>query len=434
VTQDRKAGPLKTPPGRADLRGVAAPLVTRAPNGEEGLTIVEVMVALSLFALVIVGLVTSSNGGLRLVGSSKARQTATEVANATLERARSTPYDVLAMRTGETYEVDPDSPDANVSGGGASYDAGAGPEDLVVLDDSDEELHHTENTVSGIALDVYRYVTWVAVDTEPEAYKRVTVVVQWSGQAPGGGPNRVTLSTFINADGISWTVSGSTTATTSPSSSSTSTSTTSTTASSTCGATDVTGPTGSITILAGTGANQGYTAVPTVTLALTASDPCGPISMEFSNNGLSYSGLEAFSSSKAWTLAGSDGTKTVWVRYADGRNNSSVASAQIQLDTSRPTTPGGFTLASITGGNAVKLTWTSSSDTSPGVLVGYRVYRRIGSGPFANRAPSVGAPCSTSPCEWNESVDKRVTYSYYVVAYDAAGNESLPTPTMTRGR
>jgi hypothetical protein len=29
-------------------------------------------------------------------------------------------------------------------------------------------------------------------------------------------------------------------------------------------------------------------------------------------------------------------------------------------------------------------------------------------------------------------VDKRVTYSYYVVAYDAAGNESVATATKIR--
>jgi type II secretory pathway pseudopilin PulG len=430
VTQDRKGGRLKDSPRRADLRGVAAPLVTRAQNGEEAFTVVEVLVALSLFALVIVGLVTSSNSGLRLVGSSKARQTATELANATVERARSTPYDVLAMRTGETYETDADSPDADVSGG-TTYDAGAGAEDLVVSADSDEALHKTDNTVSGVSFDIYRYVTWVAVDTEPKAYKRVTVVVQWPGQAPGGGPNRVTMSTFINADGVAWTVSGSTTATSTSGSSSTS-STSSTTASASCEAGDTSGPTGTITVLAGTGANQGYTAVPTVTLALTASDPCGPVSMEFSNDGSTYSGLEASATSKAWTLTGGDGTKTVWVRYADGRDNLSVASAPIRLDTTRPSTPGSFTLTSLTGGNAVKLTWTSSSDTSPGVLVGYRVYRKIGSGPFANRPPSLGAPCSTTPCQWQEAVDKRVTYSYYVVAYDAAGNESVPTATKIR--
>jgi len=300
----------------------------------------------------------------------------------------------------------------------------------VVLPDSDEELHHTEDTISGVDLDAYRYVTWVAVGSEPNAYKRVTVVVQWAGQAAGGGPNRVTLSTFINADGVAWTVTGFTT-TSSSTSSTTSSSTSSTTASPSCDPADTSGPAGSIRVLAGTGADQDYTAVPTVTLALTASDPCGPISMEFSNDGSTYSGLEPFGTSKAWTVPGGDGTKTVWVRYADGRDNRSVASAQIRLDSTRPTTPGSFTLIR-PNANSVRLTWTSSTDASPGVLVGYRVYRQIGTGPFANRAPSVGAPCSTSPCAWDESVDKKVTYSYYVVAYDAAGNESAPTAIKTR--
>jgi hypothetical protein len=154
--------------------------------------------------------------------------------------------------------------------------------------------------------------------------------------------------------------------------------------------------------------------------------------MEFSNDGSTYSGLEAFATSKAWTLLSGDGTKTVWVRYADGRNNLSVASAQIRLDTAKPSTPGSFTLTSPANRTSVRLTWTASSDSSPGVLVGYRVYRQIGSGPFANRAPSRAAPCSSNPCSWEESVDKRVTYSYYVVAYDAAGNESAPTVTRVR--
>jgi Tfp pilus assembly protein PilV len=430
VTRDRKGVALKGLPLRADLRGVSSPLNARALREEDGLTIVEVMVALSLLALAMVGLTASSDSGLRLVGSSKARQTATEVANATVERARSTPYEVLAMRTGETYETAPTSPDVAVTAAGTKYDAGDGAEDLVVLDESDEALHHTQETVSGLDFEVYRYVTWVAVDEEPEAYKRVTVVVEWSGRAAGGGPNRVTVSTFINADGVGWTATGSTTTST-PSSTSSTSSSTSSTAGGACATSDGTGPAGSITILAGTGANQGYTAVPTVTLSLTASDPCGPVSMEFSNDGSSYSGLEAFSTSKAWTLPSGDGLKRVWVRYADAHGNQSVAWAEIRLDTARPSTPGGFTLTT-PNANSVRLTWTASSDSSPGVLVGYRVYRKIGSGPFANRPPSLSAPCSTSPCRWDDSVDKKVTYSFYVVAYDAAGNESAPTVTRTR--
>lgn len=431
MTRERKGVALKGLPLRADLRGVRSLPNARALREEDGLTIVEVMVALSLLALAMVGLTASSDSGLRLVGSSKARQTATEVANATVERARSTPYEVLAMRTGETYETASTSPDVAVTAGETKYDAGDGAEDLVVLDESDEPLHHTQETVGGLDFEVYRYVTWVAVDEEPEAYKRVTVVVQWAGRAAGGGPNRVTVSTFINADGVGWTSTGSTT--TSPPTSAPPSSTTSSTAGSACATSDGTGPAGSITILAGTGANQGYTAVPTVTLSLTASDLCGPVSMEFSNDGSSYSGLEAFSTSKAWTLPSGDGLKQVWVRYADGHDNLSVASAEIRLDTARPSTPGGFTLTA-PNANSVRLTWTASADSSPGVLVGYRVYRQIGSGPFANRPPSLGAPCSTSPCRWDDSVDKKVTYSYYVVAYDAAGNESPPTVTRTRAR
>jgi hypothetical protein len=60
--------------------------------------------------------------------------------------------------------------------------------------------------------------------------------------------------------------------------------------------------------------------------------------MRFSNDGSSWSAWEAYSVSKAWTLAAGDGGKTVYVQYKDNAGNSSGSyTDSITLDTQGPT-------------------------------------------------------------------------------------------------
>jgi subtilisin-like proprotein convertase family protein len=78
-----------------------------------------------------------------------------------------------------------------------------------------------------------------------------------------------------------------------------------------------------------------------VTLTLAATDAApgsGVTQTRFSNDGKTFSAFEPFSTSTAWTLAGAtNGTKTVWVQYADGAGKISVAVADsIVLDTVKP--------------------------------------------------------------------------------------------------
>ena len=64
----------------------------------------------------------------------------------------------------------------------------------------------------------------------------------------------------------------------------------------------------------------------TVNLALSASDPepgTGVDAMRFSNNGLTWSTWEPYTTSKTWTLSSSYGTKTVYVQFRDGAGNAS---------------------------------------------------------------------------------------------------------------
>lgn len=93
-------------------------------------------------------------------------------------------------------------------------------------------------------------------------------------------------------------------------------------------------PTGTLAINAG----AAYTAVPTVSLRLAASDRGGVVSqMAFSNDGPPYTPAEPYAATRIWTLSGGDGLKTVSVTFRDAASNwSSPVSQAITLDTTPP--------------------------------------------------------------------------------------------------
>ena len=100
---------------------------------------------------------------------------------------------------------------------------------------------------------------------------------------------------------------------------------------------DPTAPSGSVVIDGG----AEITNTSAVTLSLAGSDPeaftTGLTHMRFSNDGTTWSALQPYAATAAWTLGEGDGTKTVWVQYADGIGNlSAPASDAIVLDTKAP--------------------------------------------------------------------------------------------------
>jgi hypothetical protein len=97
---------------------------------------------------------------------------------------------------------------------------------------------------------------------------------------------------------------------------------------------DTTSPTGSILINAG----NDFTNSTNVTLSLSGVDTeTGVYQMRFSNDNVSWSTWEAYATSKAWTLTGGAGIKTVYVQY---KNNAEMLSDSfsdtIILDTTAP--------------------------------------------------------------------------------------------------
>ena len=97
---------------------------------------------------------------------------------------------------------------------------------------------------------------------------------------------------------------------------------------------DKTAPTGSITINNG----DAYTTSTSVTLTLTASDATsGVYQMRFSNDGITWTDWEDYTTSKSWTLTPGDGTKTVYYQIKDNAGLiSETYTDTIVLDTTIP--------------------------------------------------------------------------------------------------
>ncbi|HEU4554080.1 MAG TPA: Ig-like domain-containing protein, partial [Chitinophaga sp.] len=99
---------------------------------------------------------------------------------------------------------------------------------------------------------------------------------------------------------------------------------------------DKTAPTGSVSISNG----ATYTNVYGVTLNLTGTDAggSGGLEMAFSVQGGAYSPFEAFAATKAVTLSGPDGTKSVSMQLRDAAGNITTYSDDIILDMTAPQT------------------------------------------------------------------------------------------------
>lgn len=58
-----------------------------------------------------------------------------------------------------------------------------------------------------------------------------------------------------------------------------------------------------------------------VTLNLSATDSAGVAAMQFSNDGITYTALEAYATTKAWSLPAGEAQKTVYVKFQDNSGN-----------------------------------------------------------------------------------------------------------------
>ena len=123
---------------------------------------------------------------------------------------------------------------------------------------------------------------------------------------------------------------------------------------------DTTAPSGSVQVNNGA---QGIDST-SVTLTLNATDSgSGLAQMQFSNDNTTWSTLEIYATTKNWTLAAGNGTKTVYAKFIDVAGNAGIASANAYLYTGALIGPDGGEVSS--PDNKVKLIIPQGALTSP---------------------------------------------------------------------
>ncbi len=395
-------------------------------RGSEGMTLIEVMVAVTVIALMMTGIAVSIGVNYKAVALARSRQVAEAAANKRLEELRDVDYASMALSSQPAHSSDPTDPDYWVNTAGTTYDVdGAGAVESLIVAAGTGPITHLESpvTIGTTVVDIYQYVTWVDDPGIPgtQNLKRLTVVVKYHSVPVVGGSRILRESVILTPGTVSLGASATTTTSTTSTTSSTSTTSTTTTP----------GSCGSFAVAGSTGATVGYSASTTVTITMNmgaCSDP--NMYLNFSNDGGTTWGPDvtwnATSPTVAWTLAAGDGTKTISgrARRWSGGSPWSMTPRTIILDTIKPATPASLGRTASCSGSTrtVNLSWSASSDT---YLVGYHVYRST-DGATWNLLLSTAALTAT-----DSNAKSLTSVRYYVTAYDAAGNNSNASPTIT---
>ena len=413
-------------------------------NEQSGFTLVELVVALALIAIVAVGFIASVSIGMRTVAVARQRQVASELASARLEHMRNVPFSQVALSSAATQSPDVTNPDYWVSSGGSTYDVNGdepgGSESLIVDTDNGDVLHIEDPvTVGSTVMEIYQYATWV---DDPgiagtQDYRRLTVVIRYKAPAVTGVNKLYRASTLftpgtvtIDSGTTTTTVAGATTTTVAGATTTTvGGATTTTTVASAC-AGDTAGPSGQFSIGPSGSAEDGFTATQNVSLQLSFSDACEPIVANFSNDNVTWGSDVTYDSTNpqvSWSLTAGNGLKTVYGRVRDGLGNvTSLTLHTVILDGTAPGAPGNGTVlytVSCSGSTRdVSMSWAAAVD-GEGNMRGYRVYRSTDATTWSELLPQ---PAGTSK---TDSHDKKLnSVRYYVVAYDKAGNVSAAAP------
>lgn len=405
-------------------------------RGAGGFSLLELVAAITILAIVATGFAVSVSLGFREVALARQRQTAADLASARLEHLRSVPYTQIAVNPAPAHTSDTTNPDYYVSADGTTYDVdGEGTIETLVIDTTSGGVLHLEDPVQvgATVMEIYQYVTWVddPTITGTQDYKRVTVAVRYKAPSVHGINRIVRATSFFGLGTV--TISGATTTTagvttTSVGATTTTAGATTTTAPATACPGDIDPPTGSFTLNGTSAAEAGFTAGTNVTLNLSLSDPCVPIAARVRNEDSVYGEWFAYDSlnpTVSWALTAGDGEKKVRIEIADAAGNTTQTSdAEIILDTTSPTTPGTLTRTASCSGSTrtVALAWSAASDT---YLRGYRIYRSTDGTTWNVLNTTTALTESNSHSKTLDSV------RFYVVGYDKAGNESAATNTIS---
>jgi Tfp pilus assembly protein PilV len=440
----------------------------RHRHAQDGLTIIEVMVASFLLLVVATAVFTALYGGLRLQATARQRAAATAWADHLMELARNQNYDAIGLSsTAAAIDAvvaavpagDTDNPDLLLRRNASNClelntGTAASPvwERLVVADwytppsgaatcatqtvNNDFHLVHAgganDHVAPGTPAVTYSgwvFVTWAPVEGLTNVYyKRVTVMVRFP--SPTGGISRLVRASSLFSLGYvpaPSAPSSSTSTSTSTSTTTTITGPTTTTLPASCvpNAGDTEGPAGSITLAGGAGyTNQTGLAINnSVSDRPNGSGASGMATMQYSNTGPAGPWLPSPAAAYAavyagWPIAAGDGAKQVWARFTDCNGNASptVISDTIVLDQTRPLAP---TLSGDPKNSKIDLDWTAAVDpgaSASGIAI-YRVYR-------SDKGGATPLAVVTGTDYADNGLTGGQAYTYWVTAVDNAGSES----------
>ena len=105
---------------------------------------------------------------------------------------------------------------------------------------------------------------------------------------------------------------------------------------------------------------------------------------------------------------------------------SNTASATTLADTTPPSAPSGLT-ATAASSTQINLSWTASTDNV--AVTGYQIQRCQGAG--CTTFAQIAAPAGTGTTYIDTGLTPSTSYSYQIIATDAAGNPSLPSNAGT---
>jgi chitodextrinase len=181
---------------------------------------------------------------------------------------------------------------------------------------------------------------------------------------------------------------------------------------------DLTAPTVSLTAPTG-----GSTVSGTASVTATASDAAGIAKVEFQVDGTTVATTTTSPYTYAWDSTKSpNGVHTLTATAYDPSGNKASSSASVTVqnsDAQAPSAPTGLT-ATVGSSTRVDLAWTASTDNVG--VVGYYIVR---DGVTIAQASGIATTYSDATALPNTS------YAYQVMAYDAAGNISGLSPSVT---
>jgi len=174
-------------------------------NSEEGFTIIEMLVAMMVLAIVMTSLMYVMASSLKQVAFAKQRQTAAALVDKTMEQARALPYSMIQLGL-DDHDVTSSS-DSNISVSGSTYTYTPTGETIVHGNQNGNAScpgatvcqaplvpHKSTASLNSTAYTISTYVTNFSGSTG--AY-RITVVVSWSPSQVSGVSNQVSSQSVI---------------------------------------------------------------------------------------------------------------------------------------------------------------------------------------------------------------------------------------------